>query len=157
MLKSARMNIIEYRLPIMSKWRMSQIVAQCNGFRQVFIQVQTAGNGPRNLRYFNGVSQTCPEMVPFRSQENLCLMHETAECFGMNNPVPVSLKLSTHFARFFRITASPRICTFHCLFGQNIIFSFFQFFSQEHWQPSFSDPVISRRYCRSRRHLFPFH
>ncbi len=40
----------QFTFPRMTKGRMSQIVPQCNSFRQILIQLQRARNRPRNLR-----------------------------------------------------------------------------------------------------------
>lgn len=42
---------------------MSQVVAQGDRFGQIFVQGESPGNGPGDLRHFQSVGQPGPEVV----------------------------------------------------------------------------------------------
>ena len=130
MLKPARMNFVQDFFPVMAKRRVSEVMPQCDCLRQVLIEIQCPCNGSCNLRNLNGMREPCPEMVALRCQEYLCLMHESSERLGMDNPVPVSLKIRPYIAFFLGKHSSFGFSTFGCFFRQNLKFAFFQFFSK---------------------------
>ena len=85
----------------MTKRRMSKIMSQSNRLNQILIQKQRSGNRPSNLRNFQRMCQSGSVMISARRQKNLRLMFHPTEWFGMQNPIPVSLKFCTQIAFFF--------------------------------------------------------
>ena len=49
MLKAKGADLVQRPLSGMAKRSMTKIMAQCNGFGQIFIEPQGSGNGPGNL------------------------------------------------------------------------------------------------------------
>jgi len=76
----------------MAERRVAQIVAESNGFGQIFIQSQSPRQGARDLGDFQGMGQAGPIMIAFRRQENLGLVLQTPESFAVQDPVPIDLK-----------------------------------------------------------------
>ena len=70
-------------LTYVTKGRVPHVVAQCDGFREVFVQIKRPGDGAGYLSHFQRVCQACDVMVAERRDEYLCLMFEATECFAM--------------------------------------------------------------------------
>jgi hypothetical protein len=62
-----------------SKGRMPQIVRQCNGLGEVFVEAKRPRYGARYLRYFERVSEARSRMVALGEKQNLRLVFETPE------------------------------------------------------------------------------
>ena len=54
---------IQRLLTGVTKGRMSDVMHQGQGFDEISVQAQRPGNGPRDLRDFNGVRQAVAEVV----------------------------------------------------------------------------------------------
>src|SRR5688500_10115306 len=93
--------VIERFLSCMTEWRMPQIMRQSNGFNQVFVKAQIAGNRAADLRDFETVRQARAEQVSLVIDENLGLVFEPPESGGMNDAIPVALERSAPLRRFF--------------------------------------------------------
>ena len=66
-------------------------MAERDRLDQVLVQTQCFSDRPRILGYFKRMCKTRSVMIPDRIQEYLCLVLETAECFGVKDPVAVPL------------------------------------------------------------------
>ena len=75
----------------MTKRCVPEIVAERNGFGQIFIQIQCPRNRAGDLGHLERVRQAGPVMVALRSEKHLCFVFHSAKGFGVENPVPVSL------------------------------------------------------------------
>ena len=91
MLKAAGGQLIQCSLSGMAKRCMPQVMCQTDGFGQVFIQTQPPGNGPGDLGHLQRMGQPCTVEIPFRREEDLRLLFQPAECFAVDDPVPVPL------------------------------------------------------------------
>ena len=63
----------------MTKGRMSQIMCKRHGLGQIFLHMQYARQGTRNLRDFQRMAQSRAEMIAFIGDENLGLVFQTAK------------------------------------------------------------------------------
>ena len=93
----------------MAEGRMPEIVPQRDGLRQILVHAQRPGNGPCNLRYFQGMGKARPVVIAFRRQKYLRLMLQPAKCLTVDNPVPVTLIDGPYITRFFLPFPSSRI------------------------------------------------
>src|SRR5918995_1564126 len=48
----------QYSLAGVAKWRMAQVMTQCDGFCELFMEPQDFGDSPRDLRDLERVRQT---------------------------------------------------------------------------------------------------
>ena len=78
-------------LSYMTEGCMSDIMAQGDGFRQIFICPDGLGNSSCQLCNFQSMGKAGSVMIPVRRQKNLGLMLHPSERFGMNKLIPVSL------------------------------------------------------------------
>jgi hypothetical protein len=101
------MEQIEAELTGMAKGGVAKVMAQGNGLGQVFIKLQTDGNGTGNLGNLENVGQASAVMVPGRGQKHLGFMFEATKAFGMNNPVAVALKNRTQITGVRLIVQAP--------------------------------------------------
>ena len=78
----------------MAKGRVAKIMGEGQRFRQILIQPQGPRQCPRDLCNLNGMCQAGAKMVAFMGDKNLRFMSEAAESGGMDNAVPVALKIA---------------------------------------------------------------
>ena len=64
---------IQRLLPGMAEWGMADVVNQSQRLYQVYVQIELCGHGTRNLRHFDGVSQSVAEVVGITSRKDLSL------------------------------------------------------------------------------------
>src|SRR5436853_174687 len=93
----------------MAEWRVSDVMYQRECFNQINIQSKLRGNGARNLRHFNGVSETVAEMVGVAAGKYLGLRFQAAKRPGVNYPVAVALKIVAIAVRRLRVAPSSRM------------------------------------------------
>jgi hypothetical protein len=60
---------------------------------EVVVEAELSGDGTRNLRDFDGVSKTVPEMVGVAARENLGLRFQASEGASVDDAVAVTLKV----------------------------------------------------------------
>jgi hypothetical protein len=89
--------------------RMSQIMGQRHGLRQVLVQTQRAGHGARHLRHLQRMGQTGAEIVALMLHEDLRLVLEPAKRGGVDDPVAIPLKGRAKEALLLRHTAATAL------------------------------------------------
>ena len=72
---------------------VSEVVAEGDGFGEVFVEVQGARDGAGNLADFEGVGQAGNIVVAEGRDEYLGLVLEAAECLAVEDAVAVALVL----------------------------------------------------------------
>src|SRR5918995_3391947 len=95
---------IERVLPGMTERRVAEIVSETNSLGQRLIQVQSAGDGPGDLRYFYRMCHARAIKIPFMIYEHLRLVDKATKGIGMNDAIPVALKFRAEFG--FRLVVS---------------------------------------------------
>jgi hypothetical protein len=63
----------------MAKGGVAKVVGEGYSLAQILIQVQRAGDGPGDLRNFDGVREPGAEHIAFVINEDLCLVFKPAE------------------------------------------------------------------------------
>ena len=81
-------------LPGMAEGCVAEIVRQRNSLGEVFIQIQLARDGARNLRDLQAVRQTGSEQIAFVVHEYLGLVFEPPKRGGVNDAVAITLKFT---------------------------------------------------------------
>ena len=135
------MHRIERRFPGMAERRVSEIMAERNGFGQILIQIQRPRNRAGNLGYLECVRQAGPVMISLRSEKHLCFVFHPAKGFGVENPVPVSLVDGADVTLRFISVPSSGIPAVRRIRTQLLKFPFFKRFSQVQTKTT-SFPVI---------------
>ena len=115
MFESIGVKFIKNILACMTERRMSQIMPQGNGLRQILIHPKGSGYGPGNLGDFQRMCQPRPVMIPGRRQKNLSFMLHPPKRLGMKNPVSVSLIHRTYVTLGFLSVPSERILAQGCI------------------------------------------
>ncbi len=67
------------RLSFVAKRRMAEIMREGDGFGEVFVQPERAGDAARDARDFHGVRQARAQVVAGAVEKNLRLVFEPAE------------------------------------------------------------------------------
>ena len=96
------------RLSRVAERRVAQVVAHGNGLRQILVQAQGPGDGPRDAADLQGVGHPGAVMVPLRAEKDLGLVHQAAKGFAVDDPVNVPLIAGPDIvrARFLRSGSS---------------------------------------------------
>jgi hypothetical protein len=81
---------------------------QRDGFRQILIQLQAAGNGAGNLRHLQRVGQAGAVVIALMVHKNLGFVLQAAKGGGMDNAVAVTLKQRSPSSTS-SITLRPRL------------------------------------------------
>src|SRR5579872_1084325 len=76
----------------MAEGRVSEIVAERNRFRQIFIETQAARNRTRQLHDLEAVREAGAIVIAQRRKKYLRLVHQAPEGFAVDNAVAVALK-----------------------------------------------------------------
>ena len=79
--------------PIMTEWRMADIMAQSNGLRQIFIESQKAGDGPGNFADQLHMQHPMGDMIILDKIENLGFVDVSGIGHRMKNSVRVQRKV----------------------------------------------------------------
>src|SRR6266566_4182259 len=82
----------ERLLPEVPERRVAEIVPERDGFGQILVEPQRAGDGARDVTDVERVREPYAVVVPLGREEHLCLVLETAERFGVDDPVAVALE-----------------------------------------------------------------
>jgi hypothetical protein len=116
MVKATRFlhRLFKRAFPRMAKGRVANIMGETQGLGQILIQPQCAGNGAANLRHLYAVGEPNPEMIAIGRDKNLRLVPQSAKRDGMNNAIPVALKIAsgaTHLSvGFAMLPPTTMIC-----------------------------------------------
>ena len=89
-----------------SKGGVSEVVAERDGFGQVFVEVQRSGDGSGNLGDFKSVSEPGDVVVALGGDEHLSLVFQAPESLCVKDAVAVSLILSADGRRRLRYLAA---------------------------------------------------
>jgi len=120
---------VQDHLAFMAEGRVPKIVRQRDGFDQVFVQLQRAGDVAGNGGDFHRMRQPCAQMVARAVQENLCLVFEAAKRARVNDPVAVTLVMCPPVGRFFRVFAAAGVCAELGVRREALPLQLFQFFA----------------------------
>tara|TARA_B100000676_G_scaffold312648_1_gene387934 strand:+ start:3531 stop:3779 length:249 start_codon:yes stop_codon:yes gene_type:complete len=82
----------------MPKWWMAEIVRERQCFRKVFVYANFARHRAGDLRDFNAMGQTRPEVIAVRRNKDLSLMLKATKGRGMDDPIPVPLEATAPLA-----------------------------------------------------------
>src|SRR5271165_1393141 len=77
---------------VAERW-MADVVHEGQRFHQVGVESKLRGNRARDLRDFNRMGEAVAEVVGVAARENLSFRFQPAEGAGMNDAVPVALKV----------------------------------------------------------------
>ena len=117
-----RQEIVEGSLADMTERRMAQIVPQSDGFRQILVQAQSAGDGAGDLGNLQRMRQPGAVMISLGRKKNLRFKFQAAEGFAMNNPVPVPLKIRPDLAGGYGTFPPGALRRMGCIGSQQHIF-----------------------------------
>lgn len=77
----------------MAEGRMADIVGEGERFSEILVQPEGAGGRAGDLGDLKGMSEAGPVVIAFMGDEDLGLLLEATERVGVNDPVPVALKI----------------------------------------------------------------
>ena len=111
---------------------MSEIMPKCNGFSEIFIQLQGAAHGTGQAADFQCVGEAGAIVVALRLEKNLGLMFQPPKGLAMGDPIHIALKAGADLAfRLFMETAPGFRCP-HPVRTYKQQFQLFTFFSGDH-------------------------
>src|SRR5450432_2187008 len=106
---------------------MAEVMRERDGFRQVHVELQRAGDVARDGGDFNRVREARAQMVAGAVEENLRLVFEPAESARMDDAVAVALVMRAPFGRGFRMVAAACVTAELCVRREDLSFNLFQF------------------------------
>src|SRR5208282_6558723 len=110
----------ENRFALVAERRMTEVMRERNGFSQIPVQPQRAGDVARDGGDFNGVREARAEVIAGAVEKNLRFVFEPAKSARMNDPVAVALIMSAPFGRRFRMFASTGVAAELCVRRENL-------------------------------------
>src|SRR5262245_5911958 len=113
--------LVECGFSRMAEGRMAEIVCQCNGLSQIFIQAKLASNCSADLSDFQGMSQPSAVMVIGLRYQDLCLVHQSTKGRGVNDPVAIALIESPISMAFLGMAAATTMLSSHGVGSEPII------------------------------------
>ena len=120
---------VEDGLAFVAEGGMAEVVGQGDGFAEVFVEAEGAGDVAGDGGDFHGVGEAGAEVVPGAIKEDLGFVFEAAEGAGVNHPVAVPLIMRAPFGRRFPVLAPARVGAELGIRGQALAFEQFQFLS----------------------------
>jgi hypothetical protein len=102
-----------------SKGRVPNVVDQGKRFHQIDVQPKLGRHGARNLRHFDGVSQSITKMVRESPSKHLRFGFEAAKGAGVNYAVAVALKIIAIGMLGLRNSASAGFFDPHGVIGEH--------------------------------------
>ena len=88
--------------------RVAQVVAKRDGFGEVFVEAERAGDGARDLRHFKRVREPRAEMVALGSKEHLRFVRQASEAFRVQDLIAVALIFRAQEVGLRRLRAAFR-------------------------------------------------
>ena len=86
-----RIKLVQHLLALVAEGGMAQVVGQGDGFGQVLVEVEGAGDVAGDGGDFDGVGEPGAEMVAGAVEENLGLVFQAAKGAGVDDAVAVAL------------------------------------------------------------------
>jgi hypothetical protein len=96
-----------------AEWRMADIVNERERFGEIGIQMQSAGNGARDLRDLQSVRESIAKMIGIARGENLRLGFESAEGARVNDAIAVASVVIAIRMRWLEVAESAGIADVH--------------------------------------------
>lgn len=124
-------------------------MAQGDGLGQVFVQLQTGGNGSGYLGNLQDMGEPGPIMIPGWRKKDLGLMLQATKGFRVKNTIPISLKYSPKITAIrFMTKATSRLCTQAGIGREYHFFLLFLLTTNIHGRSRLKDDFFEKT-CRS--------
>ena len=101
--------VVERVLAGMAEWRVAQVMRQRDGFDQIFIQPEFAGDRAAELGHFERMGQPGAKQVALVVQEDLGLVDQAPERRAVDDAVAVALELIARGGRGLGVTPAARL------------------------------------------------
>src|ERR1051326_5306809 len=121
----------------MTERRMSEVMGQGDGLRQILIQLQRSSDIAGNCGYLYRVRETSPQVIAGSVEEDLGFVFQPAKGPGMNDPVPVALIMGAPFRRLFRVFSATSLGAKLGVRSQKLLFPLLQFLAGAGHEASF--------------------
>lgn len=102
-------SFVEGALARVAERGVADIVAEGDGFDEIFVQAKSPADGSGDLGDFEGVSEAGPVVVAERIDKNLGLVLQTPEWLRVEDAVAVALESGADRIRFFRARPARRV------------------------------------------------
>ncbi len=112
---------------LVAKRRMAEVVRKGDGFRQIGVQLERAGDVARDGRDFHRVREPGAKVIAGAVEKNLRLVFEAAKGAGMDDTVTVALIMRAPFWRGLLVIASTRVVAELRVRREDLAFDLFQF------------------------------
>ena len=117
-------------LAFMAEGGMAEVVRQGDGFRQIFVQLQSPGDVAGDGCDFHGVRQPRAQMVAGAVEKDLGLVFQPSKRPRVDDAVAVALVMRPPVGRFLRVFAAARVGAELGVASQILPLQLFEFFSR---------------------------
>ena len=131
-IEAAGNELVEDALAGMTERRVPEIVAERDGFGQLFVEPQHLGDASRNLRDLQRVRQARAVVIAGRREEHLRLVLQPAERLAMNDAIAIALKRRPDRILRLRPNAPLAVGALCGLRREDFALALFQLLSQVH-------------------------
>lgn len=100
---------VQNSFALVAEGRMAEVMGEGDGFGEVFVELERAGDVPRNGGNLHGVREARAEVITGAVEENLGFIFEAAKGAGMDHAVAVALVLGAPLGRGFVIFAAASV------------------------------------------------
>ena len=111
---------------------MAEIVAECDGLGQLFVQTQHLGDSARDLRHFERVREPGSIVIARGRKEHLRFVLESAEGLGVNHAVAIAMKRGAKGLFSFRSESALAVGTLGGSRRQTFALATFQLLADGH-------------------------
>src|SRR5699024_8997409 len=107
--EAGRVYLADGALARVSERGVPQVMAQRDGLREVFVELEGARDGARYARDLERVREACAVMVALRLEKDLRLMLEPSKGLAVRNPVDVALEACPYLTFVVGVFTSPAV------------------------------------------------
>ncbi len=113
---------VQRAFSFVTKGRVPDVVGKGDRLDEVFVQPQSAPDGPADLGHFQGMRQAGAVMIVNAADEDLGLAKHAPKGGAMDDPLPVALEDGSKRVRLFRVLPPPAVAAMHRVRRQPRIF-----------------------------------
>lgn len=117
---------VENHFAFVTERGVAEVMGESDGFSEIFVQLEGAGDIAGDGRDFDGVGEASAEMITGAIEEDLSFVFEAAEGAGMDDAIAIALVMGAPFRGFLWIFAAAGVGAELRAGGEGIAFALFE-------------------------------
>jgi hypothetical protein len=118
---------VQRLLSFMPEGRVAEVMGEGDGFSQVFVQTESAGDVPGNGGHFHGMSEAGAQVIASPIEEDLGFVFQPSKGPRMNDAVTIPLIMRPPFRGRLLINAAPGLAAELGVRSESRSLAFFKF------------------------------